>query len=495
MSPFAFKNPAGLGAKLLVLVLISRVLTSAQEPDVSPSVILATVEARLGASNSSVNDQLAQTTSKNDDAGLSDNNSGNAVRQAIGQKIHGEAMAHSDVQVSDGDPFVGSNHVVVPPAEPSLNSAVSSLADNPPRVDEAPSSDTFSEPGLSLPAVLERSIVSSFSKGEQETPPDSGAVIRADRKVSPQTPERAVEETDIRALHHHSILDVMTMVVVLVMAVLVLPLAFAYRVSGSFRSAILALSSKPNMSKKSKEDDIDYEKAGPGLDIYQPRMLVPSTGAVPFRSVLSNDDLEKLVKHLPYHLTAKDWQLLYASELHGYSLHAAYRRVAGMGPCIIAGMDMKRSVFAAFCSETLKPNGTNYFGNGECWVASVSPHFQVHKWKPGNNEQFVLASDSFLGFGGGGTFALWFDAQFDRGTSEANSTFGNTTFLTSVEAFKLVSVEIWGFTNPSFRGSLGTKALKTVSSVMGRIASKASTTFSTTGATGLTERTRTSSAD
>ena len=138
-------------------------------------------------------------------------------------------------------------------------------------------------------------------------------------------------------------------------------------------------------------------------------------------------------------------------------------------------MDTRRYVFGAFMNESLKPNGRNYFGNDECCVVSIFPQFNVYKWQPSNNEQFVLATDSFIGFGGGGAFALWLDSSFEKGTSESCFTFGNTTSLASSEVFTCAAVEIWTIVSPALHKTLGRKALKTMTSVMGRLASKAST--------------------
>jgi hypothetical protein len=45
---------------------------------------------------------------------------------------------------------------------------------------------------------------------------------------------------------------------------------------------------------------------------------------------------------------------------------------------------------------------------------------------------------------GGGAFALYFDAYFERGTSGHSATYGNEV-LASKETFKCLAVEVWGF--------------------------------------------------
>lgn len=264
--------------------------------------------------------------------------------------------------------------------------------------------------------------------------------------------------------HPQTVVDALVFAFSLVLAVLVLPLALAYRLLPQFRNAVLALTQSHHLQKRvggAVESD-PFKEDG----VFQPQLL-PTT----FRSMLRGEDVLKLLTHLPTNVTYKDWQLLYASELHGFNLYTAYKRCQDMGPCLLVVMDFDRHVLAAYVSETLQPvNGRRFFGNGECFVASLFPTFEAHHYKPSPHspappQEFVMATDSFLAFGGGGkAFALWMDSSFDRATSEPNEVFGNTRSLASAEAFKCAAVEIWSFALPKL--SLRTKAM---SAVLGRM--------------------------
>ncbi|GBG31188.1 Oxidation resistance protein 1 [Hondaea fermentalgiana] len=178
--------------------------------------------------------------------------------------------------------------------------------------------------------------------------------------------------------------------------------------------------------------------------------LKPQRRDVPsgFRSVISDEAMESLLGHLPERLTAMNWSLLYASEVHGYNLTTAYQKAQGHGPFLVVVMDMNRYVFGAFSNEALACGPRQYYGTGESFIFQLEPAFRCHHWS-GGNSQFVLSTKDMLAFGGGGHFALFLDAMFEQGSSEA----GSTTFepyegLASNSRFKCCAVEIWGFTSP-----------------------------------------------
>jgi hypothetical protein len=289
--------------------------------------------------------------------------------------------------------------------------------------------------------------------------------------------------------------DIVALVMAMVVAILILPFALLYRLNTRFRNAILLLSGSGVILKSSRKRSVDILSGGNnntsssggggnnsngnnssnvlGMDYYEPKTVnVPAN----FRSVLSMQDLSRLATFLPLRLNIKDWKLLFATEIHGFNLATAYRKIANNGPCLAAVMDANRHVFCGFCSESLEIHGPmQTFGNGECFVASVHPEFRVFPWRPGNETHFVMASDSFMAFGGGGGMAIWLDATFERGTSERCATYGTNKTIASQESFKCVAVEMWGFVTPSIRTTLSRTALSTVHGVMGRLTRKSST--------------------
>ena len=104
-------------------------------------------------------------------------------------------------------------------------------------------------------------------------------------------------------------------------------------------------------------------------------------------------------------------------------------------------MDTQKNIFCAFAADELAV-ASGYHGNGETFVASITPEFNVFPWVSGSD--YVMSTDDLLAFGGDGKFALWFDSSFERGTSDQSPTFGNRRLSTEWQ-FRCVAVEIWTF--------------------------------------------------
>ncbi len=96
---------------------------------------------------------------------------------------------------------------------------------------------------------------------------------------------------------------------------------------------------------------------------------------------------------MPASYQCKDWYLGYASELHGYSLQAAYRAGAERhDACVLAVMDTNQHVFGAFNTEPIRVSGS-YYGSSENFLVRIHPKFSAYKWT-GKNTQFVIVSIS-----------------------------------------------------------------------------------------------------
>jgi len=293
----------------------------------------------------------------------------------------------------------------------------------------------------------------------------------ASEKTLVQLADDTSETVDLsRPFASQSAGEVAAMAMLGVLGLFVTPMLACYRFSAQFRTAIAEISAKRRKSdiglpltkleSMVAETPLSTTSSSSSLSRFQPRLLALPNNAA-FRSVFSPTDVALLVKHLPYHLSAKDWRLLFSTEADGFSLHALYRRTSGQGPCVLGVMDTNRNVLAAFCSESIKLSGRTHFGNGECFVAAVHPVTAVHHWSGGSNVSFVCANDAFLSFGSNG-FALCVDAALERGTSEKCETFGNPGSLLLAQqesfSFKIVTLEVWGFSSPSV-AKLGTTAL------------------------------------
>jgi hypothetical protein len=77
-------------------------------------------------------------------------------------------------------------------------------------------------------------------------------------------------------------------------------------------------------------------------------------------------------------------------------------------------------------------------------LLSVVPAIETFTWT-GRNDFFIASCDKWLAFGGGGDFALWFDDELHHGASHASATFSNTSCVSSAPDFKVIALEVWGF--------------------------------------------------
>lgn len=226
--------------------------------------------------------------------------------------------------------------------------------------------------------------------------------------------------------------------------------------------------------------------------------------------LLSTSQIKSLMSHLPSKCHGRDWSLLFSTSRDGYSLSTLYSRVQGKGPTLVVLMDEQSYIFGGFASRDW--NGTDlitgsiafsttangmdmlspsrravhelnnspsssssssftipssytvqgsYFGSGESFLFTSRPNFAVYRWTRKNN-LFLLHRPDCLAFGGGGSrFGLYLDSTLERGASGTCETFANLP-LASSELFRIVRVEVWGFTLPLH---LQSSSLRTPSSM------------------------------
>jgi hypothetical protein len=213
-------------------------------------------------------------------------------------------------------------------------------------------------------------------------------------------------------------------------------------------------------------------------DVETPRPLpaitnLPATSE--YRPLLSPEDLRQLLPHLPSRCMGKDLSLLFSTQRDGYSLSTLYSRARGSGATLLVVLDESQSVFGGFASRDWSgaefgPGGApsggtfargsvgylpspgrgrageNWFGSGDAFLFSLRPGFGVHRWTRSNND-FQMAHDSFMAFGGGGgRFGLWLDGALEKGTTAHCDTYGNPPLTAGGgEGFRVVRVELYGF--------------------------------------------------
>ncbi|KAG7323786.1 hypothetical protein KOW79_013488 [Hemibagrus wyckioides] len=154
--------------------------------------------------------------------------------------------------------------------------------------------------------------------------------------------------------------------------------------------------------------------------------------------VLSVTQIKQLSCSLPATLRLCEWILAYRTQSHGSSLRTLYRTTNQLDTCMIVLVkDTYGQVFGAVCSAPLRVSST-YYGTGQTFLFSFSPHLQVYKWT-GLNSFFIKGSMDSLLFGGGlGQFGLWLHGDLIRGRSQRCETFDNDV-LSSEEDFTITS--------------------------------------------------------
>merc|ERR1712031_139213 len=94
--------------------------------------------------------------------------------------------------------------------------------------------------------------------------------------------------------------------------------------------------------------------------------------------LLTDAHVMKIVAALPGHLQATDWALLFATDLHGYSLQTVFRKArAKQGPSILVVKDTEGCIFGGFATHTWRSSVT-FFGTGECFLFTMSPRHAVY---------------------------------------------------------------------------------------------------------------------
>ncbi|KAG7472389.1 hypothetical protein MATL_G00108310 [Megalops atlanticus] len=159
-------------------------------------------------------------------------------------------------------------------------------------------------------------------------------------------------------------------------------------------------------------------------------------------SILRINQIHQIAEYLPPRLVQCTWKLAYSALRHGTSLRTLYKGTLGLDCCTLTVIkDTCGQVFGAFCSAPLKVS-LSYYGTGQTFLFSFSPHLKVYRWTCGNS-YFVKGSIESLVFGGGrGHFGLWVDEDLHHGRSQRCDTFDND-ILSTDEDFLINDLEVW----------------------------------------------------
>ncbi|KDO27126.1 hypothetical protein SPRG_07837 [Saprolegnia parasitica CBS 223.65] len=166
----------------------------------------------------------------------------------------------------------------------------------------------------------------------------------------------------------------------------------------------------------------------------------------PRSEILKVNHVECLRDALPFHLQDTSLQLLYSTQIHGFSLLQLFTLVAGKGPTICVVKDTCDRVFGAFSSCSLQQTKKVY-GNGRTFVFSCArgKKPRVYAWSGGDSAFIYNGPDCLVWGGGPKGLALCLHMEDERGFSQHCTTFNNPPLAGSDEMFKIWAVEIWGF--------------------------------------------------
>ena len=156
-------------------------------------------------------------------------------------------------------------------------------------------------------------------------------------------------------------------------------------------------------------------------------------------------DVAFAVQALPPRYAALTWRLVYATARDGTSLATLLRASAPLrGACLLLIRDAGGACFGAFTPAPWHPHAPRAsFGTGEARVLTLRPQRAVYPWAR-TNSVFQTATAASISLGGGSHFALYLDADLERGSSGACDTFDSPCLASEAE-FHVAALELWAF--------------------------------------------------
>jgi hypothetical protein len=107
----------------------------------------------------------------------------------------------------------------------------------------------------------------------------------------------------------------------------------------------------------------------------------------------------KIQASLPRRYALGDWRLAYSSWDDGFSLQTFYSKATTTRATVLVVRDIEGYIFGAFCPERWQVSNSQ-IGNGETFVFSVHPKFQIYPWTRANSF-FAVAKPEYIAIGGG----------------------------------------------------------------------------------------------
>ncbi len=81
-------------------------------------------------------------------------------------------------------------------------------------------------------------------------------------------------------------------------------------------------------------------------------------------NMANSDKIKHIHKWLPMSYICYDWELLYSSDIDGYSVITFYEKCSDLGPCILIIKDEDEYIFGVFLSDSINKDKRLFFGSG-----------------------------------------------------------------------------------------------------------------------------------
>lgn len=160
---------------------------------------------------------------------------------------------------------------------------------------------------------------------------------------------------------------------------------------------------------------------------------------------------------LPPSLAYCRWTRLYSLARDGDSFEAFLRLVEGHMHTLLVVRTTKDEIFGGYADSAWKAThqgNPEFYGSAQAFLFSMQDTDEtfVFKWSGANRYiQYVDTSRRMLAFGGGGgSFGLCLESDFQRGSSGRCTTFDNEPLCLSGDNFKIQNVECYGFLTGKF---------------------------------------------
>ena len=206
-----------------------------------------------------------------------------------------------------------------------------------------------------------------------------------------------------------------------------------------------------NVSTTSDDNDDTKED-----DIWIPDGDVqPEPNSIPF--IMNKRQRQSLATQaLPSGLMYYRWTRLYSLARDGDSFYTFLRKVKDSPHTVLVVRTTKGAVFGAYADSPWnihqKQASPEFFGTGLARLFSIQgDDAKVYKWTSANEYvQFLDVSSKMVALGGGGgSFGLCIEQDFQKGSTDKCATFDNEP-LCSEPSFDIVDVECYGFMTGKF---------------------------------------------